>query len=339
MKKIIKIGTFNLFNLVLPNINYYGNRVYSLSDYNKKTDWIAQQLVKMDAQIVGFQEIFHTEALKDAIRKSELYEHGTIVTTPEKGDRPIVGLVSNFPVIGFHVYDNFPEKSMIKLKQDNEDFSFDLPFTKFSRPVLRVDINIYGVDYMVYSVHLKSKRPMFLDNERRENPIDVAKAQTRSLILRAAEATALRSILLNDLKDKKVPVILFGDLNDTGLSVTTKIISGEAPHRRYPQDVKKRIWDTLLYHVKDIQSRHSYGDFYYTHIHNGHYESLDQIMVSEELVAENPERLGRVGYVSLFNDHLLDQTLTDERIAPWQSDHGQVVASIELKKKNKEHVS
>jgi predicted extracellular nuclease len=37
----------------------------------------------------------------------------------------------------------------------------------------------------------------------------------------------------------------------------------------------------LLYNTKDIQARQSSGDFYYSHIYNGHYEGLDHILVSK----------------------------------------------------------
>ena len=86
----------------------------------------------------------------------------------------------------------------------------------------------------------------------------------------------------------------------------------------------------LLYRVQDIQTRRSQRDVYYTHIHKGHFESLDQIMVSEEFVVQNPRRIGRVEYVRVFNDHLIDDTLSSEALPVWQSDHGQVVVSIEL---------
>ncbi|MCK5535207.1 MAG: hypothetical protein KAI79_00195 [Bacteroidales bacterium] len=327
----IKVGTFNLYNLVLPNTKYYGKRQYSLNDYNKKTDWIANQLINMDVGLVGFQEIFHPEALNAAIRKSELFEKGQMITTPASGAHPVVGIASKFPIIEYQAITKFPENALISVPVDGENNLHQLPYSNFSRAVLRAVINVHGKEFVVFVVHLKSKRPKFINDETRENPLDVAKAQTRSLMLRAAEATALRSLLMEDLKNKARPVIVLGDVNDTGLSVTTKIISGEPPHRRYPMDVKRKIWDVLLYHAKDIQARKSYQDFYYTHIHNGHYESLDQIMVSEELVSENPNHIARVSYVSLFNDHLLDQTLTNDRIPNWKSDHGLVVASIELK--------
>jgi endonuclease/exonuclease/phosphatase family metal-dependent hydrolase len=135
---------------------------------------------------------------------------------------------------------------------------------------------------------------------------------------------------MDSLEHSDTPVIVLGDLNDTHTSVTTRIISGDAPPRYWPMEHKKKVWDTLLYHAKDIQARQSSQDVYYTHIHNGHYESLDHILVSQELVRENPNRIGRVIYVKTFNDHIVDPTFISNPINPCESDHAQVVATIEL---------
>jgi predicted extracellular nuclease len=69
----------------------------------------------------------------------------------------------------------------------------------------------------------------------------------------------------------------------------------------------------------------------YTHIHNGHFESLDHVLVSQEFVGQNPRHVGAVEYVSVLNDHLIDETLSDDKIPRWQSDHGQVVVTIKLR--------
>lgn len=319
----IKIASFNLFNLVSPDKKYYGRNVYSGSDYNKKVSWIGGQLRRMDADIVGFQEVFHEEALRDAISKDSAYRNAEIIVANATGERPVVGLVSKHKVLSYEVVEEFKETL---------DFDgMQVPITSFSRPVLRALIQLpNGVKLTVYVVHLKSKRPMIPDNVDRFDPVEKAKGQARSLIRRAAEATALRDLLLEELKDRDHPVVLLGDVNDSGLAVTTQIISGDPPFRNMPEKVRKELWDILLYHVKDIQARVSFQDFYYSHIHNGHYEALDHIMVSQELVAQNPNHIGKVGFVSVFNDHLIDETLSDERVELWQSDHAQVVASIEF---------
>ncbi|WP_197036207.1 endonuclease/exonuclease/phosphatase family protein [Fischerella sp. PCC 9605] len=206
-----------------------------------------------------------------------------------------------------------------------------IPLTTFSRPVLSAQLALSDtLQCTVFVVHLKSKRPIYPEGVDRDDPVEKAQAQARALIRRAAEATAVRTILMDTLRHQNNPVIVMGDLNDSALAVTTQIVCGEPAWEKLKLEKKKEIWDVLLYSVKDIQARQSYGDFYYTHIHNGHYESLDHILVSEEFVAQNPRRIGQVTYVSVLNDHLIDETLSDDQVDIWKSDHGQVVACFKL---------
>ena len=188
-----------------------------------------------------------------------------------------------------------------------------------------------GKTITVFVAHLKSKRPSFPNDVDRHDPVELARASVRSLVRRSVEACGLREILVNHSEYNTRPVIIMGDLNDASLAVSTRVISGEPPMRYLKFEDKKKVWDVLFYHAKDIQARKSFHDFYYTHIHNGHYAALDHIMVNQELVDINPNSIGRVRNVSIFNDHLIDETLSEESIPHWQSDHGQVVAHIEFK--------
>ncbi|EGJ34947.1 MULTISPECIES: endonuclease/exonuclease/phosphatase family protein [Moorena] len=320
-----KVGTFNLCNLVLPDVLYYRKKIYTQTEYALKTTWIAEQLKKMKADIVGFQEVFHKEALQQALAQSQVYDNATTVFANPTGKSPVVALTSRFPVLEYNVIKDFPTTACLDIQ------GTDIPLKRFSRPVLEAHLKLSDtIDCTVFVIHLKSKRPIIPDGVDRNDPIEQAKGQARSLILRAAEATALRVILMDKLQHRDHPVIVMGDVNDSGLAITSQIVSGEPPLRKLWFQQKQIIWDVLLYYVKDIQARQNYGDFYYTHIHNGHHESLDHILVSQEFVVQNPKRIGRVGYVSLFNDHLIDETLSEEKIETWQSDHGQVVVSIEL---------
>lgn len=321
-----KVATFNVFNLVLPNVVYYGDRQYTAQEFAKKKLWIAGQLAAMDADVVGFQEVFHVEALKQALAESKLYANAKVIAAPRTEDGPVVAMVSRLPVLRHRVYEVFPTAANLTLE------GMTVPLQRFSRAVLAVDIALTpDLECTVFVVHLKSKRAIFPDGVDRNDPLEKAKGQARALIQRAGEAIAVRVILMEFLKHRNYPVILMGDINDGGRAVTSQILSGEAPFRKMPFDQKQLSWDVLLYHVKDIQARHSYGDYYYTHIHNGHYDSLDHIMVSQEFVAENPHHIGKVGYVAVLNDHLIDDTLSSNGVRSWQSDHGQVVAAIELK--------
>lgn len=329
--KTIKVGTFNLMNLMLPDKPAYGGTLYySQSEYSRKAKWVEFMLNQMDADVICFQELFHREALTRIIKNMPKYRRAHLYVADETGDQPCVALLSRYPVENVEVYDEFPEDAIIDFNPKGRE-RVVLPFNTFTRPVLKADIRIDGYGIITFfSVHLKSKREIFYNNENEQNPVDLARAQSRSLMLRASESVALRSLVAESLSIPERPVVVCGDVNDIGTSVTTRIISGDVPEHRLADRVKKHIWDVLLYHVKDIQARRSYQDFYYTHIHNGMYESLDHIMVSQELVTEYPRNTGRVGLVSVYNDHLVDQTFTSQRQDKCKSDHGVVVCTLEL---------
>lgn len=329
--RTIKVGTFNLMNFMLPNKPVYGGTLcYNHKEFRRKSDWVKFMLDQIDADIIGFQELFHKEALLRVIKNNPKYRKAKVYIAEETGDQPSVALLSRYPVEKIEVFKYFPDDAVIDFNPRGGERVI-LPFTTFTRPVIKADILIphYGI-LTVFVVHLKSKREIYYNGEDSQNPVDLARAQSRSLMLRASESVALRALVSEALEIPHRPVILCGDVNDTGNAVTSRIISGEVPQHRLQDNVKRRIWDLLLYHVKDIQARRSYQDFYYTHIHNGMYESLDHIMVSQELVTEYPKNTGRVGLVSVYNDHLKDQTYSNQGQDKCKSDHGVVVCSLEL---------
>ncbi|MEM1137920.1 MAG: endonuclease/exonuclease/phosphatase family protein [Bacteroidota bacterium] len=325
----INIGTFNLLNLSLPNVEYYPRRSYTQETYEKKLVWLGNQLSKMKGDILGFQEVFHDEALLALLKSNIATAKYNVVSTYDSANtkRPYVALATRFEILEEEVFTDFP--SLVQF--DDEEIAIK----RFSRPVLRCKVKLSeNMIIQCFVAHLKSKRPDYPDDipwEEKHHPKEIAHAKVRSLVRRTFEAAALRELLLPYLMGKDEPVILMGDLNDNNLAVSTKLISGEPPKKKEKSKVKRKIWDSLLYNVKDIQARMSFHDYYFSHIHNGHYEALDHILVSQEFVAENPKSIGRVVYVKVLNDHILDETLSDEAIPDWQSDHGQVVASIELK--------
>lgn len=322
-KRYVRVASFNLLNFALPSTVFYGKQQYSPEEYAQKKAWITMQLTKLNADIIGFQELFDEQALREVIEEHPLYKGAIIVMGARKGGSPGVALVSRFPIQSTSIHTHFSEKLEVE--------GMIVPFESFSRPILRVRVELQkGLNVEVFVAHLKSKRPLIPEGVNRHAALEISKGKARSLLMRAAEANALRTILMDTLEHRDTPVMVLGDLNDTHTAVTTRIISGEAPPRYWPMEHKAKVWDTLLYHVKDIQARQSSQDVYYTHIHNGHYESLDHIMVSQELVRENPNRVGRVVYVEAFNDHIIDQTLAAGPINPCESDHAQVVATIEL---------
>jgi predicted extracellular nuclease len=325
-KRFLRVASFNLLNLALPTTVFYGDHQYTAEQYAQKKAWIAMQLTKLNADLIGFQELFDEAALREIVEAHPLYQGATLVVGQRKGGSPGVALLSRFPVQAQSHYTDFLEQLDID--------GVVVPFEKFSRPLLKVRVKLQeGQSLEVFVAHLKSKRPLIPDGADRHDALEISKGKARALLLRASESNALRTILMDTLEHRDTAVVVLGDLNDTHTAVTTRIISGEQPPRYWPKEHKTKVWDTLLYHAKDIQARQSSQDVYYTHIYNGHYESLDHIMVSQELVRENPKRIGRVVYVQSFNDHVIDQNFVSGSPNPCESDHAQVVATIELETK------
>lgn len=322
-----RVASFNTNNLVLPNVEFYGNLHYSKQLYEKKIDWIASQLLEMDSDIVGFQEVFHQDALKDAVKRSGRYPKSDIFApyTQDEELQPNCAILSRFPAHGFERIVDFPKEAIISYHDQN------LPVNSFRHPVVKALIELPdGHETAVFVAHLKSKRP-HSEGVPIHDEMHFAVSKSRSLLLRMAEATALRALVLRERKQGR-PVIVMGDLNDSVNSVTTRLISGEDPLFHLPLKAKKRVWDSLLYSTYDIQQRQSDRDVYYTHIHNGKHESLDHILVSEEFYHRNPQRFAQVRYMRLYNDHVVDMTLSENSAPRWKTDHGQVMVSIQMRK-------
>ena len=65
------IASFNVKNLIGADKEYYKFQSYTPEESAWKQDWLAEQLLTMDADIVGFQEIFEDDALRDVIAQAD----------------------------------------------------------------------------------------------------------------------------------------------------------------------------------------------------------------------------------------------------------------------------
>ena len=340
-----RVASFNVLNLVRPGVPYYDLPAFTEEEHDKKIAWIAKTLDQTRADIIGFQEIFSSVSLEQAVSQSENFSQSASVLSPgaeEKNNekdgraiRPKVGLASRFKILHHESIESFPASTDFQIPSkgpDGVERLIDVPITKFERPPLRAEILIPNSEksVIVYVAHLKSKRPIYKDDEERENPVHRALGSLRAQVIRSLEATALRARIVEDIEDNKQPLIVLGDLNDTVDSSSTQIIAGDAPDFRWPSKIKRMYWDVLLYSTNIIQTRQDLKDFSYTHIHHGQRNVLDHILVSQEFYHRNSERIGKVTYQHIFNDHLFDWSLTTRKADRITSDHGVPVAEIEL---------
>ena len=66
----LKIATFNVKNLIGPEQEFYRFERYTEEEYAWKKNWLARQLLTLNADVVCFQEIFDEEALWDVISET-----------------------------------------------------------------------------------------------------------------------------------------------------------------------------------------------------------------------------------------------------------------------------
>ncbi|MEC7986503.1 MAG: endonuclease/exonuclease/phosphatase family protein, partial [Myxococcota bacterium] len=207
---LFRVGNFNLRNLTLPNFEFYENLSYSPQEYEEKIQWTANQLRKMNAHIVSFQEVFHYQALCEACERSGIYPNIVPICPKTEESEPRVGFISTFPIEEWSIIQEFPTECQTP------------DFHSFRRPLLKATLRLpNGAKIIFFAVHLKSRRAMFQEKEDPFNPIHIAQGTARSLLYRAKEAIALRKLFIDSITSN---TIMAGDLNDSSRSVSSQII-------------------------------------------------------------------------------------------------------------------
>lgn len=320
----LPVATCNVLNLALPGREFYaGQPALDADDHERKLGWLGSMIARLNADIVAFQEIWDEAALKAAVARSGLRYAHVIAPGAEAGasGTPRVGLATRLVLESVQSTSEFAPGESVLLPEIGLQ-------TRFERPVLKASLRTrQGQRLHVLVAHLKSKRPKFLQDaqglplEDRDDPLIQARASLRSTILRAAEAAALRGLVLGLIHRTREPLILLGDLNDGPHAATTQLIAAQ---QAIAWDRQAR--DSALFHAWDVQTDPPLRrDLAYSHVHQGWPELLDQIWVSEEFVAGSRWAVGDVRRVDVFNDHL------HEGRERWRSDHGFVRALLRLR--------
>ncbi|WP_413991724.1 endonuclease/exonuclease/phosphatase family protein [Labrys okinawensis] len=356
---LLRVASFNTQLLARSGVPFHEQPPYTPEEYEAKTGFIGGLLERGQVDIAGFQEVFHEDALRHAVEKSPRLT-GAYVCAPLADDNgpktpdgalnaPRVGFASRLPVSKAESIRAFPSGLgngfAVRRDANGRQEAVPVGIGFFERPVLRVEVALpNGVPLAVYVVHLKSRRPVMLEDEDRRDPAVRALAVVRALVQRGAEAAALRVMLTRELEGRGAaprPVMVLGDLNDELTSATTELIRGEQP---LPESLKplmvdpgdwqrknRRLWDLHLYAASDQQASHIKGTTLYTHIHFGDYQALDHILFSQEFYSRNPNRIGDFRYLQVYNDHVVDTHMTDiNRNIRTASDHGVPVAEFTL---------
>ena len=332
------IGTFNLYNLNYPGLPIYSDKDgWEIPAYQRKIEWIRWCILHNPADVWGFQELWHREALEAVFDHPTLHDFQLLVPAGHAGQKIICGgavrkdiLVSEPKWI-----EHFPEKFTLQSGGDDAQTSdISVNIHGFSRPVLQFQVQprSRGKDIAIYVAHFKSKAPTRVYREGWYRTDDdyykhhsEALGAALSTIRRTAEAAALRMILTEQMKGTDAPVVVLGDLNDGHSSNTLNILTGQPNYLL--SGLTQGGSDVDLYAVSRLQQYRSDRDVYYTHIHQNLRESLDHILVSQEFYDNSRKRLWAFKGMDVINDHLNQ----DNHKEDGTSDHGVIRALFEYR--------
>lgn len=211
-----------MFNyLAPPNAYYEFERIYTAEQWAKKQCWIVDYLTQYQPDVIGFQEVFSIESLKELVQGLG-YDYFAVVDTPEVIDdfiykRPVVAMASKYPIVEVTAVEH--DRELASTLGLNSDFVF-------SRKVLRATVNLPHIGNTdCYVVHFKSKRPMIeVDEHNKEitperNIIEILKANVAgawgSTVQRGSEATLLMIEMIARREATQQPMVLMGDFNNT----------------------------------------------------------------------------------------------------------------------------
>ncbi|KAJ1464305.1 Endonuclease/exonuclease/phosphatase, partial [Baffinella frigidus] len=317
----LKIATFNLFNyLEPPNAFYDFERIYSAEQWRKKQHWIAEYLREYQPDIIGFQEVFSPESLKQLVA-GQGYHYFAVVDEPQVIDdfiykRPVVAIASRYPIIEVAAV-----KPNIELAQTlglTQDFSF-------SRKVLRATVNVPHLGSCdCYVVHFKSKRSMIeLDEQNKSRSpeqtiIESLKAQVAggwgSTIQRGSEATLLMVDMIERRETTSNPMVLMGDFNNTLtdgvlshlLTNTLRFVSSIDRDAYLAQYCLKDGWNLFQASIINETSKEEKIPRTPTHYFGASSSVLDYILLSCEFDASYHDSLYQVSGYDTYDRHLIN---------------------------------
>ena len=389
------IASFNVKNLIGADQEFYRFLHYTPEEYAWKEDWMADQIVKLGADIIGFQEIFEEDALRAVISEADRrgiatneatlpdrtkryakkaifrklayapYTDAALAFAPNANDgepgqrRPGLAILSRFGFTGKpEIIQNLSPALKIPMRDMGGGDGGHYTLSRLSRPIQKVRIPVGNRVVTVFNCHLKSKLGEFITPDGAEyapesdltayDAAGRAMGALRAALRRMAEAWVLRGLIIDELEAGH-PVMILGDFNDGEHAVSSEIISGETPFKNYAwmlrhnaqkdndrytkkeaEQIRSEVERVRLHSAEKLFVRKSLRDMVYTSAFAGVFESIDQILMSRHFHPDFDGRIGEMEYFSVFNDHITDGSHDQAPYNKLASDHGQIMAHMQL---------
>ncbi|MCH1918263.1 endonuclease/exonuclease/phosphatase family protein [Shewanella sp. A3A] len=340
MSADVNIATLNLFNYAEPPLAYHEfDSIYSQSQWQLKTQWIADWIAQAEPDLLGMQEVFSPQALQQQLAVQG-FEHFAVAGEPSidgyVAHQSVVMLASRYPIL---------ESTSVPL-----DFTLAARFGVSegfspSREMLRATVQLPEIGTTdVYVVHLKSPRAMLGHQDVNLDGFSAALAGSAlgrwaSVVKRGTEAMLLYQAILERRAQTGYAVVVVGDFNAT---IDSSELRGllTAPNQLYRGDLHATGLLALneqerLCHLRHFQLQEAQAlalacapekSRRVSHFHGAHGSIVDHILLSQEFDCQQQHSLASVSCYQIFNQHLIKPEHPHDDYA---SDHAPVMVSIE----------
>ncbi|SEA18751.1 endonuclease/exonuclease/phosphatase family protein [Alkalimonas amylolytica] len=329
-----RVASVNLLNYIEPPLaSYEYDAIYTQPQWQQKQLWLQHFIEQQQPDIIGFQEVFSCDALKQQLQALG-YPYFVVVQQPELiadyiYHKPVVALASRYEV-----------SSCAALAADHGLLdAAGLSGLQFSRQPLRATVQLPGfgaLDCCV--VHLKSKRPQlepaFLV-ENHQNPLLAAFGRWASTVQRGTEAQLLINALCSRRQQHRLPLVLMGDLNDTPSESSSLSILSQAGELWQKQASANAIdasgWNPVRLHDAYLlakQHQLTPGARPATHYYGSKGSVLDYILLSDEFDSLHPACRADVLSYQTFDKHLVRPDYSTDA---YSSDHAPVMVQLQLR--------
>jgi endonuclease/exonuclease/phosphatase family metal-dependent hydrolase len=300
-----RVATFNLKDFFEARTERERERVEA------KLNGVAESLRRARADVVALQEVGSEALLARLVSTVPELGYASCVVGSEDRRGIRNAILSRLPVTWSCVHEASSLSFPVFVVGDPEPFAGRIPLR---RGVVHVRVAVPQLgDVDILTVHFKSNLPAPLrDGDGHvvpdPTPKGVGEAAVRSLVLRAAEALHVRSLV--DAVWAEAPersVCVLGDLNDTVESLAVRLVRGIDP--------------TSAQHLRPA-AEFLPEERRFSCMHRGGRSLIDHVLLSERLYAA-------LRHTEIHNEALRDHGILEGEEGPTEdSDHALCVAEL-----------
>lgn len=327
----LRIATWNLYQFAEPGTYWYERNErndYEPDQWADKKAWMAQMVSTLDADIIGFQEIFSVDAFK-AFMIEQGYPHVAVVAEPAVDPQdssvffgPVTGIASRHPFAA--------EPAALSYPQELRDNTQIQPGFDFRRAVTRAEVVTPQLGkIVVYACHFKSQGAFVDDDEIaghadwktrfREHLRQRATKDTDQLVRRSGDAAGVYLAAMSELDaNNNEPIVVVGDMNDNPQSATLRILTQQeridtiaGMRRSSIENSSDKAWNFTwqLYDAHGLLPTQNAATRPVNHAAGWRYpaQTLDYILVSNILNPKNPRNIAAVTDLQVYSDHFEDE--------------------------------